>query len=166
MTIFLIILLLFIAFILFQIIVVAYEFWDRYKKFKRAQAYARLQEKPLLVVGRPGNNRIKVYTCGDVTLDLDPAVMKDCPEGGCIADVRSIPYPDAYFGAAFVSFVLDYLPSVQEFQKAVKELHRVADKVVICYTLPVNIRWRFFGRKERMWISKKNGQLHARLRPW
>jgi len=159
-------LLIFAAFILFQIIVVAYEFRDRHARFRRAQEHARAKGKPLLVVGRPGNNRIKVYTCGDVTIDLDPGVLKDCPRGGCVADVRSIPYPDGYFGAAFVSFVLDYLPSVHEFERALAELHRVADNVVICYTLPLNIRWRFFGRKERLWISKKNGQFHARLRPW
>lgn len=157
---------LFAAFVLFQILVVAYEFWDRRNKFRQAQEYARSSGKPLLVVGRPGNNRIKVYTGGDVTIDLDPAVLTDCPKGGCVADVRNIPYPDGYFGAVFVSFVLDYLPSVQEFEKALAELQRVADKLIICYTLPLNLRWRFFGRKERLWINKKNGQLHARLRPW
>lgn len=166
MTILSLILSLFAAFFLFQMIVIAYEFYDRRRKFRQALEYARSKGKPLLVVGRPGNNRIKVYTGGDVTIDLDPAVLEDCPQGGCVADVRNIPYPDGYFGAVFVSFVLDYLPSVQEFQKAMAELHRVADRLIICYTLPLNIRWRFFGRKERMWISEKNGQFHARLRPW
>lgn len=151
-----------------QVAVIAAEFSDRYKKFRQARAFARAAGKPLLVVGRPGNNRIKVYTGGDVTIDLDPGVLKDCPQGGCVADVRSIPFHDGHFGAAFVSFVLDYMPSVPDFEKAMAELHRVADRVFVCHTKLFNIRWRYLPIPDRVnvWISEKDGKLRARPSPW
>lgn len=156
------------AVVLSQVAVIALEFVDRWKKFRQAKAYSTMTGKPLLVVGRPGNNLIKVYKGGDVTLDLDPRVMDDCPQGGCVADVCSIPFPDGHFGAVFVSFVLDCLPSVDDFEKAMAELHRVADKVFICYTKPFNLRWRYFplANEVRLWISQKDGKLRARPRPW
>lgn len=151
-----------------QVAVIAAEFTDRRRKFRQARAFAEAASKPLLVVGRPGNNRIRVYTGGDVTIDLDPEVLKDCPHGGCIADVRSIPFADGYFGAAFVSFVLDYMPSVPDFEKAVAELHRVADNVFVCHTRLFNIRWRYLPIPDRVnvWISEKDGKLQARPSPW
>lgn len=151
-----------------QVAIISLEFVDRWKKFRQAKAYAEAVGKPLLVVGRPGNNHIKVYTGGDVTIDLDPRVLKDCPQGGCVADVCCIPFPDGHFGAVFVSFVLDYLPSVDDFEKALGELSRVADKVFICYTRSLNIRWRYLPIPDEvsLWISQKNGRLQARPRPW
>ena len=151
-----------------QAVVITTEFIDRRRKFRQAKAYAASVGKPLLVVGRPGNNRIKVYTGGDVTLDLDPRVLNDCPQGGCVANVCNIPFPDGYFGAAFVSFVLDYLPSVNDFDKALNELSRVADNVFICHTKPLNIRWRYLPIPDQvsLWISPKNGKLKARPKLW
>lgn len=149
-----------------QVAVIATEFVDRWKKFRQAQAFALSVGKPLLVIGRPGNNRIKVYGPGDVTLDLDPKVLKDCPKTGCVADVCCIPFPDGHFGAVFCSFVLDCLPSTADFEKALRELHRVADGVYICYTRPLNIRWRYLPSEVRLWITQKDGKLQARPRPW
>lgn len=157
-----------IVIFLSQVVVITTEFVDRWRKFKAAKACAVSVGKPLLVVGRPGNNRIKVYTGGDVTLDLDPGVLKDCPQGGCVANVCNIPFPDGHFGAAFVSFVLDYLPSVNDFEKSLDELSRVADKVFICHTKPLNIRWRYLPIPDQvnLWISLKNGKFKARPKLW
>lgn len=155
-----------VAILLSQVGVITAEFLDRRKKFRQAKDAAISAGKPLLVVGRPGNNRIKVYTGGDVTIDLDPGVLKDCPDGGCVADVRSIPFPDGHFGAAFVSFVLDCLPAVDDFEKALSELNRVADTVFICYTRRYNIRWRYMPSEVRLWIYRKGEKLQARPKPW
>ncbi|MBI4288172.1 MAG: methyltransferase domain-containing protein [Chloroflexi bacterium] len=157
-----------VAVLLSQVWVITAEFLDRRRKFRQAKAFAASVGKPLLVVGRPGNNRIKVYTGGDVTIDVDPGVLEDCPEGGCVADVRSIPFPDGRFGAAFVSFVLDYLPSVAEFETSLAELSRVADRVFVCHTRTLNIRWRYLPIPDsvNLWISEKQGKLRARVRLW
>ncbi len=102
---------------------------ERVDMFALALGIARSHDKPLLVVGRPTVARH--YSCGDVTIDLDPAVLSDCPTGGQVADVRDLPFSNAYFGAAFASHVLEHLDNLEDVARAYAELSRVADHVIV-----------------------------------
>lgn len=112
---------------------------ERHSKYEAARAYAKSVGKPLLVVGGPlgGLNRkltgVQGHGYGDVCIDVDPAACAGAPSD-CkvvVGDVRSIPYPDRYFGAAFASHVLEHLSTVAECERALAELRRVADAVFI-----------------------------------
>jgi len=98
---------------------------ERQMIFRQARSYADSIGKPLLVVGTPrwGFN----HPCGDVTIDIQPGVGRYCDVE--IADVRDIPYPSGHFGAAYVSHVLEHLPTIEDASRALDELERVADKV-------------------------------------
>jgi len=103
------------------------EITERRAAYQQARAYADAVGKPLLVVGAP---KLRFYhPCGDVTIDISPERALLCD--GQVADVRSIPYPDGYFGAALASHVLEHLPSVEDVIMALDELHRVADRVFV-----------------------------------
>lgn len=104
------------------------EIGERQQAFVRARDYADNAGKPLLVVGTPRLGWL-YHPCGDVTIDINPARTKYCDTQ--IADVRDIPYPNGYFGAAFVSHVLEHLPTVADAYTALGELDRVAEKVFV-----------------------------------
>ena len=104
------------------------EIGERQQAFTQARSYADSVDKPLLVVGTPRLGWV-YHPCGDVTIDIDPVRTKYCDTQ--IADVRNIPYSHQYFGAAFVSHVLEHLPMVADAYAALEELHRVAEKVFI-----------------------------------
>ena len=124
----------------YQGVCVLQQLREREAKFERAQNFAAQYKKPLLVVGSPVSRRsIKwapflplAHPCGDYTLDIDPIVKELCPQP-VVADVRCIPYPDKFFGAVFVSHVLEHLSSIEDFAQAVRELHRVAYTVEVAY---------------------------------
>lgn len=103
------------------------ELKERNQVFQQAREYADSQGKPLLVVGAPKFNFN--HPCGDVTIDISPNIPSSCDYE--IADVRQIPYPDNYFGAAHVSHVLEHLPTIEDAAKAMDELERVADRVFV-----------------------------------
>jgi len=145
--------------------VVAYEYFLRWHRYRTARAFARSKGKPLLVVGRPGG-RLRVYGCGDVTLDTSPKVVSDCPQGGVVGDVRHIPFPDHHFGAVFCSHVLDVLDSPEDATQALNELGRVAERVFICYTLRSNLYWRFLAKEIKVWLNERGGTFYIRRRPW
>ena len=100
---------------------------ERHKIFAQARDYADSIDKPLLVVGCPKHSFS--HPCGDVTIDIDPPAQTLCDM--TIADIRDIPFPSHYFGAAFVSHVLEHLPTIGDAIQALGELHRVADRVFI-----------------------------------
>lgn len=104
------------------------EIVERQKAFTQARTYADGDDKPLLVVGTPRLGWL-YHPCGDVTIDINPTRAKYCDTQ--IADVRDIPYPNRYFGAAFVSHVLEHLPTVADAYTALGELDRVAEKVFV-----------------------------------
>jgi len=103
---------------------------DRARGYDRAQTAARAVDKPLLIVGAPHGQ----YPCGeaaaaDVVLDLDSRTARECPNF-VQSSAESIPFPDKHFGAAYVSHVIEHCCD----PKAVEaELHRVADRVIVCY---------------------------------
>ena len=103
---------------------------DRVVLFREARAMAAASGKPLLVVGEPDGE----YPCGDVTLDLRP---RSACRGYVRADLERppLPFPDRMFGAAFASHILEHL---EDPEAALRELHRVADHVVIAWPRP----WR------------------------
>lgn len=111
-----------------QIMTLIGENEDRQEKYDLARSIADASGKPLLTIGRPKHNE---YPCSEVVLDIDAQVIYDCPIGGVVGDVMSIPYPDKYFGAALVSHVLEHLHSAQDAYKAWSELWRVSDYVVV-----------------------------------
>ena len=106
------------------------EIAQRQRGFRQARDYADSLGKPLLVVGTPKGGWL-FHPCGDVTIDIAPCMQRYCNTQ--IADIRAIPYDDQYFGAAFVSHVLEHLPTLADAHIALAELHRVAEKVfVVC----------------------------------
>ena len=118
---------------------------DRDRKYELARAYADYVAKPLLVVGGPygatGFRRamnLPAHGFGDVCMDVDPSA---CDGGAqCVqADIRNIPFPDKYFGAALVSHVLEHLRHAEDCIDAVDELNRVADVVLVAYPTPDSV---------------------------
>ncbi|RLC83493.1 MAG: hypothetical protein DRJ03_16980 [Chloroflexi bacterium] len=106
--------------------------------YRKALRYARSRKKPLLVVGNPKGRHGK----GDVCIDINP-------EPGCLkADVHNLSmFPDKYFGAAFVSHVLEH---IENPRGALDELTRVADRVYILTPSPFKLNsWLHPGHK---WI--------------
>ena len=154
-----------VALIVWQIGVIVAEYFLRWRRYRLALAVARARGKPLLVVGRPGGS-IRIYGCGDVTMDINSKVLTDCPKGGVVADVRKIPFSDKYFGAAFCSHVLNVQERPEDATQGYQELQRVADRVFVCYTSPFNLFWRFLSGETRIWLTERDGRLYAHKRPW
>jgi hypothetical protein len=149
--------------------IVAREYFLRHRRYALAKDAALRRGKPLLVVGRPGSG-LRIYGCGDVTLDLDPGVLRDCPRSGMVADVRRLPFDTGQFGAAFCSHVLDCLPGPEDVLQAYQELRRVADEVYVCSTSPQNVIWRWLSPEVSTWVSAQDGRIvakaHPRVRRW
>jgi len=103
------------------------ELKERRQVFNQARDYADSVGKPLLVVGSP-KFRFN-HPCGDVTIDISPEMAKFC--NGLVADIREIPYPNGYFGAAFASHVVEHLATIEDAKAAFDEMERVADRVFI-----------------------------------
>ena len=125
-----------------QVAVMSAQQEDRDRKYELARAYADHVGKPLLVVSGPygatGFRRalnLPAHGFGDVCIDIAPEACIDSAQY-VEADVRSIPYPDKFFGAAFASHCLEHLPTAQDAIDAVNELNRVADIVLVAYPTP------------------------------
>jgi len=80
---------------------------------------------------------------GDVTLDLDPDVLK--VPGGIQGDERQMPFADKQFGVCFNEHTLEHLPDVESIRRAVAECVRVADYAVFLIPSPwspSNFLWK------------------------
>jgi len=115
---------------------------ERGRKYELAHAYADYVGKPLLVVGGPygadsfrAGLNLPAHGWGDVCLDISAEACADSTPY-VQADVRDIPFPNKYFGAAFCSHVLEHLPTAKDCIAAVNELNRVADIVLVAYPTP------------------------------
>jgi len=103
------------------------------RKAKKAREEADDTDKPMLNVGAgtPGSSlRAALFgntTWGDVNMDIAADRGVRCgPNSVCYGDVHKIPYPDKHFGTAIASHVIEH---VENPIGAIRELHRVADKV-------------------------------------
>ena len=101
---------------------------ERQKTYSQARMTADSLGKPLLVVGVPKRLR-EAHPGGDVTIDSDLNVDAAMPYQ--VADVRNIPYSVKYFGAAFISHVLEHMDTPEDVKLAVDEMYRVADAVFV-----------------------------------
>jgi len=107
--------------------------WFRRRRelYDQAEAAARLRGKPLLVIGRP---RGRDHGPGDVTVDLHPAVVRECPRG-IQADARDLRMlRDKAFGAVYVGEVFECV--TPDLETAVREAFRVADEMFVQHIDP------------------------------
>jgi len=133
-----------------QIVERNYEEAERERLYNIALYLATKANKPMLVVGVPYASN---YPCSpDVTLDISPVVLEQCPIGGIVADVRSIPYSDKEFGATFISHVLEHLRCLEEVQQAWRELWRVSDTVLVAYPKPTN-PYANLNPRHHLWVE-------------
>lgn len=106
-----------------------YEVKSLYQKAKEA---AEVSGKPLLVVGRPDDGMTAIAgipdACGDICLDVQGCPSCPVSVQASVEDLSQ--FGDGQFGAAFVSHVIEH---VGDPEKAISELHRVADNVVVCF---------------------------------
>ena len=124
---------------IWQLIVWMLEIQDKNRKYRAADSFARERAKSLLVV--PGPWGVKsahrwfnkpAHSGGDVCFDIDRRALYGHP-CAVVATVTHIPFPDNTFGAAFVSHLLEHLPTTEDVVQALDELNRVAEAVFIVY---------------------------------
>jgi len=127
---------------------------ERLSAYYEAKGYAQAKGKPLLVVGRPRWALTHPY--GDVTIDIEPGEYEDAVKYG---DVRALPFPNGYFGAALCSHVLEHLPSVEDAELAIKELIRVTDGPVFIVSPGKTSIAAQLHPGHRLWIYQKDGKL-------
>lgn len=100
----------------------------------RARAAADRRGKPLINVGcgTAGSCATGAKLHGDVNCDASAPADAPCgPTTICHCDARDLSrWPDKTFGAALASNVLLYLPPADR-DRAMAELHRIADEVVV-----------------------------------
>jgi hypothetical protein len=132
---------------------------ERAAAYALARARADANRKPLLNVGCPAIRPLQRHPCGDVCLDLDPRILERCQASRpVVGDVRQIPFPNRYFGAALVCHVLEHLPTAEDASTAIQELHRVADAVYICSPSRASIAaWLHPGH--RLWVDQHAGTI-------
>lgn len=141
---------------------------ERTLKYEQGLAYSRRAGKGFLVVGTPkfmpwqprGN-----HPCGDVHVDLDPRVLRECPVAK-VADVRALPFADGEFGAVATMHVLEHLPSVEDALLAWQELQRVADLVLVAGPSPLNPIARLVPDHGLWAYQLPDGNLYVEHRSW
>ena len=136
---------------------------ERARKYHEAELHSQAMGKPLLVVGGPFGStfsgklfHFRAHGCGDLCLDLDARACQSCPT--VVGDVRDIPFPDQYFGAAFVSHVLEHLPTVDDAKRAIEELYRVADQVWIV-SPPKSSLYAWIIASHHLWIRQEEDRV-------
>ena len=121
--------------------------------------------KPLLVIGGPlgclpsiHQFFIPLHGCGDVCYDINPKACGDCSvsiEG----DIRNLPYRNGFFGAVFVSHVLEHLRTIEDLEIAISEMGRVADNIVM--QIPVEFGKTLHMPGHRLNLGFVNGGIEA-----
>lgn len=145
---------------LWQLAVWFYEIHDKNQKYKAAAEQTARSGKPMLVIGGPwGGKQYRhwinkpAHGGGDVCMDIDPHAIQGHP-CGIIASVTNIPAGDKLFGAAFASHLLEHLPNSDDAVAALTELHRVAEKVYICYPSKQSIGG-WITKGHHLWINQQ-----------
>lgn len=93
---------------------------ERGRVYELARQRSNQTGKPLLVVGAPDGGVTSGYPCGDMTVDLQSS--SGCPAYFQADITRRLPFEDDSC-VVFVSCVLEY---VDDYEAAIRELHRVA----------------------------------------
>lgn len=150
--------------VVWETVAQAKETRERREKYAAALDYARLVGKPLLVAGGPWGPWARFvgvpagHGFGDVCIDINSAA---CRNGAAVevADVRRIPYPSKHFGAVLASHVLEHLSSIGDAKAAIRELHRVADRVFIASPRKTSLMAQFHPG-HHLWVSEMaNGDI-------
>jgi len=121
---------------IYEGVVQSYEIYLRTKYYNKAHKISRKLKKPLLVVGRPRFAHglgPPLHGCGDICVDIEGC--PECPKSKK-ADVTNLPFKDKQFGAVFCSHVLEHIKNPK---KAIKELARVGNYVVILFPTKLSI---------------------------
>lgn len=143
---------------------------ERQLNYRAAEAEARRRGKPLLVVGGPlGSNPLRrllplpAHPCGNTCFDLDPAACRHCRRS-VQGDVRDLSmFRDRQFGVAFVSHVLEHMPTIEGLNRAVVELARVADVVYVVGPRKASlIAWLI--PSHHLWVRVEDGLVIAEQR--
>ena len=127
---------------------------ERSRVFGLAAARAKELGLPLCVVGAPDSGPTVGPGCGDITLDIAPSA---CPNFIWSDITKTIPLPAASC-VVFVSCTLEY---VDDFDAAMRELHRIAGAEI--YNVRVE-PWSFvwwgvgYERAKRV-LPWKNGKI-------
>jgi hypothetical protein len=146
-----------------QIFIWISEIKDKNRKYQAALDFAKLKDKPLLIVGGPYG--VKPYRRffgkpahgnGDVCLDIDPRALVDHP-CAVVASCTAIPFAEKTFGAVFSSHVLEHMPTTQLAEQAVNEMNRVGESVFLAYPSKQSIA-AWIIRDHHIWVWQKNGE--------
>ena len=152
-----------------QLVIWLVETSDKNKKYRAASSYALKRNKPLLVVGGPWGGRPArrwfnkpAHGAGDVCLDIGRRAIDGHPYG-VVADVTHIPFSDKSFGSAFISHVLEHLPTTNEAKQALSELNRVAEAVfIVCPSRQSFVGWVI--RDHHLWVWQKRNKTYLKQR--
>ena len=144
--------------------------WITENQFKNKQCraalnYCREKGKMLLVAGGPwGGRKFRLmlhrpaHIPGDVCIDIRASALVGHPNG-IVANVMNLPFRDKTFGAVLASHLLEHLNTIEEAEKALDEMSRVADAVIIVYPYRQSlIAWLL--PDHHLWIQQKNNQIY------
>lgn len=164
-----ILLVIFLGIGVWQLAVIFNENGYKNRGYRAATSYARKNGKPLLVAGGPwGLKPIRkwlkkpAHGSGDVCLDIDRRSLGNHP-GAVIADITRIPFTDKSFGAAFASHILEHLATVEDAERALSELRRVADTIFIVYPSRQSIL-AWLKREHHLWLWQKKDVVYLKQR--
>lgn len=143
----------------YELMIQIAETGERHHYWKLARQYCDSVNKPLLRIGM--RRSILEPPNGDVTLDLDPEVLKI--QGGILGDERRMPFRDKQFGVSFNEHTIEHLPNPQDVDMAVKECVRVADVAIILAPSPYSIYANLFCPTHylRTWLSPKRNEIEV-----
>ena len=145
---------------IWKLIVWMIEIQDKNRKYQAADNCAREKAKPMLVI--PGPWGIKparrwfnkpAHGGGDVCLDIDRRAVYGHP-CAVVGSVTHIPFSDNTFGAAFVSHLLEHMPTTKDAVQALDELNRVADAVFLVYPSRQSIA-NWVIPEHKLWVWRK-----------
>ena len=128
---------------------------DRVRAWRLAEDIANRLNKPILIVSRPkGRHPCGSKVRGDVCIDVDPKVLRECPETGMVLSVYDVDkvFKEKQFAVAYVSHVLEHLeyPHI-----ALKKLLKVADHVVIVAPRKLSIA-AILHPEHKWWVHVKD----------
>jgi len=154
---------------IWQLIIWMIEIQDKNRKYRAAAKHARERAKPMLVV--PGPWGVKparrwfnkpAHGGGDVCLDIDHRAVSGHP-CAVVGSVTHVPFADGTFGAAFVSHLLEHMPTTQDAVQALDELNRVADAVFLVYPSRQSIA-NWVIPEHKLWVWQRGDKTYLKQR--